>query len=100
MLRTWTMMGAISEKINNNDLKYTLFKNSREEFDTKGNFKKNEIIDGVKVKPGMKWKYDPGIDARESVPSIDKFKGMKNGPRGCKFLAMNNPNSASIIPIK
>ncbi len=101
MLRLWTMMGAISEKINNNDLKYTLFKNSREEFDTKGNFKKNEIIDGVKVKPGMKWKYDPGIDATASVPSIsEKHKSVKNGVRGCKFLAMNNPNSASIIPIK
>jgi hypothetical protein len=100
MLRLWTLMGAITEKINNNDLKFTLFKNSREEFDTKGNFKKNEIIDGVKVKPGMKWKYDPGIDATSSVPSIEKHKAVKNGPRGCKFLAMNNPNSASIVPIK
>ncbi len=100
MLRLWTLMGAITEKINNNDLKYTLFKNSREEFDTKGNFKKNEIIDGVKVKPGMKWKYDPGIDATSSVPSIEKHKAVKNGPRGCKFLAMNNPNSAHIVPIK
>lgn len=100
MLRLWTLMGAITEKINNNDLKYTLFKNSREEFDTKGNFKKNEIIDGVKVKPGMKWKYDPGIDATSSVSSIEKHKAVKNGPKGCKFLAMNNPNSAHIIPIK
>ena len=101
MLRMWTMMGAICEKINNNDLKYTLFKNNREMFDSKGNFKDNEVIDGVNIKPGMKWKYDPGIDVTASVPSIsEKHKSAKNGPRGCKFLAMNNPNSASIKPIK
>ena len=100
MLRLWTLMGAITEKINNNDLKYTLFKNNREMFDSKGNFIDNEVIDGVDIKPGMKWKYDPGIDATSSVPSIEKHKAVKNGPRGCKFLAMNNPNSASIVPIK
>jgi hypothetical protein len=86
MVGLWARMGAAVEQIYNKDLKYTLFKNSRELFDTKGNFKKNQLLN----KCGMSWSYDPGIAATANV---------QGGPKGCMSLAMNNPNSSHIIPL-
>jgi|688.fasta_scaffold40860_4 hypothetical protein len=86
MVSLWARMGAAVEQIYNKDLKYTLFKNSRELFDGKGNFKKNQLLN----KCGMSWSYDPGIAATANV---------QNGPKGCMSLAMNNPNSSHIISL-
>jgi hypothetical protein len=86
MVGLWARMGASVEQIYNKDLKYTLFKNSRELFDGKGNFKKNQLLN----KCGMSWSYDPGIAATANV---------QGGPKGCMSLAMNNPNSSHIISL-
>jgi len=89
-LGLWCRMGAAVEMIYNNDLKFTLFKNSRELFDTKGNFKQNQLLNGVDPKCGMNWSFDPGTFASANV---------QGGPKGCTSITMNNPNSSHIIPI-
>ena len=59
-------------------------------FDTKGNFKSNQLLNGVDPKCGMNWSFDPGTFATATV---------NGGPKGCKSITMNNPNSSHIIPI-
>lgn len=80
----WCKMGAIAEKLNNNDMEYQLFGNLRTVYPKKGE-PRHETIDGVTTLSGMGWSYDPGIAATG---------------KECKYLSLNNANSSHIEPMK
>ena len=80
----WCKMGAAVEVINNNDMEYQLFGNIRTKYPKKGT-PTHEVIDGVTTLSGMRWSYDPGINA---------------SGKECKWLSMGNANSSHIVPIE